>query len=168
MYITPPVRSHPRAPPILPPPLPFFLSSLVLGGFPVPAHPAGILPAPVASLSLSLSLSLSRVCRDPFRSCRRISGNTISSASPTGARTRDIRFPYPGFSFPSVPSSVRRPSSPRCARARICPWWIFPNLKWSVKIGAHSPNSPLVVRVGVIHARLRAGRSFRQRARCFT
>lgn len=65
---------------------------------------------------------------ESFRSCRRITGNTISSASPTGARTRDIYFPYPRIfllarhlrPFPSLPL----PLSPS-PRVVICSRWIF-------------------------------------------
>lgn len=51
---------------------------------------------------------------ESFRSCRRITGNTISSASSTGARTRDIYFPYPGFFFSLATFAFSRRFPSRC------------------------------------------------------
>lgn len=69
--------------------------------------------------------SFSQTARNRSALRRRITGNTISSASSTGARTRDIYFPYPGFFF-SLAFSRRFPVplSPR-PRVVICSRWIF-------------------------------------------
>jgi len=122
MYITPCPISSPRSsdpPPSSAAASPFFLSSLVLGGFPGPAHPAGILPAPVAPPPLSLSLSLSCV---EIRSA--LAGE--STGIPFPPRRRQV----PGLEisvfhiqdFPSrpfLPPFAALPLPAACARAHL-------------------------------------------------